>query len=189
MKGSTRLWLSPPMWKENKFHTDNLRAQEIIKIVTDNEGVSTEDILRKTRKREILSVRQICQYFIKQYTKYSLRETGEITGGYDHATILHSCSVVENLSQTDAAFRGKINAIDIDIRESLNIEVPKRYYKSVSETNFKPHIIRSLYHNLIKPTPVRDVMERYKTDRESIFNIKSDATRPNSPLKEILVYE
>lgn len=188
MKGNTKLWLMPPLHKDNLFHSDDLKADEIIRIVSESEGIHIDDIKRKSRKREVLIPRQLCQYFIKQYTKYSLREVGEVTGGYDHATILHSIKVIENLCETDIFFRSKLGAIDLDIKESLNLEQPKRFYKSIKETNFKPHTIRSLYHSLIKPTPVVDIMDRYKTDRESIFKIKSDARKTNSPLKEILVY-
>ena len=59
----------------------------------------------KTRKREVVQARQIAMYFSKKMTKSSLANIGMHCGGKDHATVLHACKTVDNLSSTDKQFR------------------------------------------------------------------------------------
>ena len=44
-------------------------------------------------------------YFSKNLTKSSLATIGAQIGGKDHATVLHACKTVDNLSSTDKQFR------------------------------------------------------------------------------------
>ena len=41
----------------------------------------------------------------KKYTKASLASIGSQIGQRDHATVLHACKTVDNLSSTDKQFR------------------------------------------------------------------------------------
>ena len=58
----------------------------------------------KTRKN-IVQARQLAMYFSKQLTKSSLANIGAQCGEKDHATVLHACKTVNNLSDTDKTFR------------------------------------------------------------------------------------
>jgi chromosomal replication initiator protein len=44
-------------------------------------------------------------YFAKRLTKTSLASIGNQIGQRDHATVLHACKTVDNLSETDKQFR------------------------------------------------------------------------------------
>lgn len=59
----------------------------------------------KTRKRHIVQARQLAMYFAKRLTKTSLASIGNQIGQRDHATVLHACKTVDNLSETDKQFR------------------------------------------------------------------------------------
>ena len=59
----------------------------------------------RTRKRHIVQARQIAMYFAKKLTKASLASIGTQIGRRDHATVLHACKTVDNLSFTDKQFR------------------------------------------------------------------------------------
>jgi chromosomal replication initiation ATPase DnaA len=77
------------------------------KVRGDN-NLCFSDIKRKTRKQEIVILRQIYQSLLKKYTDMSFMEIGNITGwngGYDHATVMHNCKVIENLLETNKKFR------------------------------------------------------------------------------------
>ena len=50
----------------------------------------------QTRKREILIPRQALQYWLKNNTQLTLSEIGKMTGGKDHATVLHSTRQIES---------------------------------------------------------------------------------------------
>ena len=57
------------------------------------------------RRRHIVQARQIAMYFAKKFTKASLASIGSQIGRRDHATVLHACKTVDNLSFTDKQFR------------------------------------------------------------------------------------
>lgn len=66
-----------------------------------NELQTTIDELRqKSRKAEIRSKRQICIYLLNWYGEWKQRELG-LLFNKDHATVIHSCRVVENDMLTD----------------------------------------------------------------------------------------
>ena len=77
----------------------------IQKVVCDYFDLPIELLKSKTRKREIVQARQIAMYFAKKMTKSSLANIGLHCGGKDHATVLHACRTVNNLSETDKHFR------------------------------------------------------------------------------------
>jgi len=77
----------------------------IQKIVCDYFDLPMELLKSKTRKREVVQARQISMYFSKKMTKSSLANIGAHCGGKDHATVLHACRTVINLSETDKQFR------------------------------------------------------------------------------------
>ena len=54
------------------------------------------EICIKTRKREILRMRQIVQTTLARWSKMSLQEIGILTGNRDHATVLNSKNRIEN---------------------------------------------------------------------------------------------
>ncbi len=77
----------------------------IQKVVSDYFDLPIEILKSKTRKREVVQARQISMYFSKRMTKSSLANIGAHCGGKDHATVLHACRTVTNLSETDKQFR------------------------------------------------------------------------------------
>ncbi len=89
-----------------------LSIDYIQKVVCDYFNLSTEMIHAKTRKREIVQARQIAMYFSKSLTKSSLATIGAKIGGKDHATVLHACKTVNNLSETDKRFRFQIEELE-----------------------------------------------------------------------------
>lgn len=84
----------------------------IQKIVCDYFDLPIEMLKSKTRKREVVQARQISMYFSKKMTKSSLANIGAHCGGKDHATVLHACRTVVNLSETDKQFRLYIEELE-----------------------------------------------------------------------------
>jgi chromosomal replication initiator protein DnaA len=82
-------------------------------------GLSTEAIQSKTRKREIVQARQIAMYFCRHMTKHALAQIGAEIGNKDHATVLHACKTVEDLSDTDKSFKQHIVEIEKKINNSI----------------------------------------------------------------------
>lgn len=77
----------------------------IQKVVSDYFQMDVSTLQSKTRKRHIVQARQLAMFFAKKYTKASLASIGSQIGQRDHATVLHACKTVDNLSSTDKQFR------------------------------------------------------------------------------------
>ena len=77
----------------------------IQKIVSEYFQMDVDTLQSKTRKRHIVQARQLAMFFAKKLTKASLASIGSQIGKRDHATVLHACKTVDNLSSTDKQFR------------------------------------------------------------------------------------
>lgn len=89
----------------------------IQKIVSDYFQMDVETLQSKTRKRHIVQARQLAMFFAKKLTKASLASIGSQIGSRDHATVLHACKTVDNLSTTDKQFRKYVE----DLQKKLTL--------------------------------------------------------------------
>jgi len=89
----------------------------IQKIVSDYFQMDVDTLQSKTRKRHIVQARQLAMFFAKKFTKASLASIGSQIGKRDHATVLHACKTVDNLSTTDKQFRKYVE----DITKKLSV--------------------------------------------------------------------
>ena len=104
----------------SKFVKNNRREVSIDyiqKVVSDYFQMDVETLQSKTRKRHIVQARQIAMYFAKKFTKASLASIGTQIGRRDHATVLHACKTVDNLSFTDKQFRKYVE----DLHQRLTV--------------------------------------------------------------------
>ena len=70
-----------------------------------------EFIKMKARKREVLELRQIFIWILRQKTSLSLQKIGQLCGGRDHTTTLHSVRTVDDLMTFDKSFARKVEAV------------------------------------------------------------------------------
>ena len=89
----------------------------IQKVVSDYFQMDIDTLQSKTRKRHIVQARQLAMFFAKKFTKASLASIGSQIGKRDHATVLHACKTVDNLSSTDKQFRKYVE----DLTKKLSI--------------------------------------------------------------------
>lgn len=90
----------------------------IQKVVCDYFKIPIEQVQSKKRKRDIVQARQLAMFFAKKYTNASLASIGNQIGKRDHATVLHACKTVRNLSETDKVFNGYVE----DLKQKLAAE-------------------------------------------------------------------
>lgn len=83
----------------------------IQRTVCDYFKIPIDEIQSKTRKRDVVQARQLAMFFAKKFTKASLSSIGSQIGNRDHATVLHACKTVKNLSETDKVFRGYVEEL------------------------------------------------------------------------------
>ena len=91
----------------------------IIQLVADYFKTDIALLASKTRKREVVEVRQLAMYMSKKMVNKSLEAIGAAFGGRDHATVIHSCKSIENLIDTDPIFRKTV--LDVERKIKLSI--------------------------------------------------------------------
>lgn len=100
------------------FEKHPITIDEIIKKVSDFYGVEPNSINTRSRKREVVQVRQVAMFLAKKYLDMSTSKIGQYIGKRDHATVLHACKTITNLAETDKQFRNELNQIEISLQSA-----------------------------------------------------------------------
>ncbi|RZJ29470.1 MAG: chromosomal replication initiator protein DnaA, partial [Chryseobacterium sp.] len=87
----------------------------IQEVVCDYFGIQREQLLSKTRKREIALPRQLAMYFAKEYTNATFTKIGEEMGGKDHSTVMYACDTIRDVSKIDKELKKYIK----DLKEKI----------------------------------------------------------------------
>ena len=99
-----------------KVDNHPLTIDDILEKVCQHFGVSQQSVFSKSRKRDFVQVRQVSMYLAQKYTKMPASRIGQLIGGRDHSTVLHSCSTVEQRMKVDKAFAEELNSIEHSFR-------------------------------------------------------------------------
>ena len=102
----------------SEYEKPALTIKTILKTVSDFYGVEISAINTRSRKREVVLVRQVAMYLAKKYLDLSTAKIGLYIGNRDHATVLHACKTVTNLCETDKQFRGELSQIELQLQRA-----------------------------------------------------------------------
>jgi chromosomal replication initiator protein len=91
---------------------------EIIDVVTQYFDVRLADLQSKKRNQSIAMPRQICMYLARNLTRHSLEEIGGHLGGRDHTTVLHACSKIGELENSDPQIRSQLAELTHQIQKT-----------------------------------------------------------------------
>ena len=83
----------------------------IQKTCADYYDIKLNDLKAKTRKKEIVTARQVAMYFSKEFTNHSLKSIGYHFGGRDHSTVIHAVQTVNDLIETDSTFKAAVTEL------------------------------------------------------------------------------
>ena len=95
-----------------KVDNHPLTIDDIVEKVCTHYGVEQRHVFSKSRKRDYVLVRQVSMYLAQKYTKMPASRIGQLIGGRDHSTVLHSCSTVEQRLQVDKSFQADLSSIE-----------------------------------------------------------------------------
>lgn len=75
--------------------------EDVMNLCAMHFGVHVVEIKGKKRNREIVMARQLSQYIVKEHASFlTLSYVGMRVAGKDHATVLHSIKVINNIIET-----------------------------------------------------------------------------------------
>jgi chromosomal replication initiator protein len=84
---------------------------DIIDVVSKYFNVASDQVVGPSRKQEIALTRQVAMYMMKREMNYSLQHIGEIFGGRNHTTAMHSINNIKSRLKSDMGLRRDINAL------------------------------------------------------------------------------
>ena len=99
-----------------KVDNHPLTIDDILEKVCQHYDVNQQQVMGKSRKRDFVQVRQVSMYLAQKYTKMPASRIGQLIGGRDHSTVLHSCTTIEKRLKIDKAFREELSSIENSFR-------------------------------------------------------------------------
>lgn len=90
---------------------DEISADEIVDCACRYFNVAKVDVLGKKKSKEIVETRQIAMYLINELMSLPLTAIGEVFGGREHTTVMHSRDKISALVVNDAKTRTAVNDI------------------------------------------------------------------------------
>lgn len=104
------------LFKTSRKEEKPLTIENIIDKVCEYYDIPVDAIQTKSRKHEIVQVRQISMYLAKKHLDYSTSKIGMYIGKRDHATVLHACNMVRDQIQVDKNFKRDVENIENSLK-------------------------------------------------------------------------
>ena len=92
-----------------------LEPQQVLHAVAAVFGLSPDELLGRSRSRDVALPRQVAMYLMREEVNASLPQIGEVLGGRDHTTVMYACDKVADLIERDDKLRRQV----LQIREQL----------------------------------------------------------------------
>lgn len=94
-----------------KTKTKIVTKDKVLSVVSEYYNISLEEMKSSKRKQEIAKSRQVAMYFLRDMLQIPLASIGDIFGGKDHTTVMHSCAKIEEERKTNKSFDKDISFI------------------------------------------------------------------------------
>jgi chromosomal replication initiator protein len=91
--------------------------ERIRELVARRWRVRADALASKRRTKDVTVPRQVAMYLMKETLGMSLARIGELFGGRDHSTVIHSIRKVEEQMQHDEDFRLQVEAALAEVRD------------------------------------------------------------------------
>ena len=95
-----------------KVDNKPLTVDDILEKVCHHYNVTQQNVFSRSRKRDYVLVRQVSMYLAQKYTKMPASRIGQLIGGRDHSTVIHSCTTVEQRLKVDKSFMAELSSIE-----------------------------------------------------------------------------
>lgn len=148
-------------------------------VVSEYYSLTLQEVARKTRKRNIVTPRQVTYYFIKKHTKISLEKIGDKIAGQDHSTVMHALKCIEDLIVTDKNIRIDVDIISKKIEDAFSFDVSRDFFtqKYVLFKNIRTAPTGDIMNERILKIIGLSSDELYKKSSEEIEVLKNDIQR------------
>ena len=94
-----------------------ITIDKIISKVCEHYKMDESVLHSKSRKREVVQVRQVAMFLAKKHTEISAAKIGQYIGKRDHATVLHACKMMKDLLAVDKSTQEDIEKIEASFKQ------------------------------------------------------------------------
>ena len=102
--------------KAVRIENKPVTIERVIEKVCEHFKFDESVLHSKSRKRQVVQIRQIAMYLAKKHTEESASKIGKLIGNRDHATVLHACKTVKDLLETDKDYKTEIEEIEASFK-------------------------------------------------------------------------
>ena len=92
----------------------DLSMEDVVRKVVEITGVDENNIVGKSRKKEIVEARQTAMFLCRSLLDASLSSVGLFFGGRDHTTVMHAIKTIEQKKTKKTKVNQNINQITSD---------------------------------------------------------------------------
>ena len=93
-----------------------LDIDTIITKVCEHYKLDESVLHSKSRKREVVQIRQMAMFLAKKHTDISASKIGHLIGNRDHATVLHACKIMKDLLEVNKEVKEEVEKIEASFR-------------------------------------------------------------------------
>jgi len=91
----------------------------ILEKVSERYGFTVEEITGKSRRRPLVTARQVAMYVVRELTELSYPAIGREFGDRDHTTVMHAVSKIEALMAERKAIFHQVQALVQELRKGV----------------------------------------------------------------------
>ncbi|MEK0305878.1 chromosomal replication initiator protein DnaA [Bifidobacterium favimelis] len=103
------------------FATDvEIKPTDIISQVAKYFHLTFDDLVGRTRTKNIALARQIAMYLAREMTSMSLVDIGEVFGGRDHTTVMHAYTRISNEMQEKREIYNYVMELTVRLKQPQN---------------------------------------------------------------------
>lgn len=89
----------------------SVNINEVVESISKFYNTDPQIIYDKTRRKEIVKIRQVIMYILREDFNISYPMIGKRLGGRDHTTVIHSCTKIEKVLETDSGLNQEIEQL------------------------------------------------------------------------------
>ena len=106
------------IFKDQITNTSNeLSISSIRRVVCDYYNLTKQQIISKTRTKNIANARHIAMYLCRKLLDAPFKDIGNEFGKRDHSTVMSSCERIEKLIKTEPLYLKAINDIENRLKQ------------------------------------------------------------------------
>ena len=103
------------------FTTDvEIKPVDIIGQVAKYFHLTFEDLVGRSRTKEVAQARQISMYLAREMTSMSLFDIGQIFGGRDHTTVMHAYTTISDKMQQKQEIYNYVMELTVRLKQRTN---------------------------------------------------------------------